>query len=758
VVSFQVGIDLGTTFTAAAVHRDGAATIFTLGSRSAAIPSVVLLREDGAFLTGVAAERRAMSEPERVIREFKRRLGDPTPILVAGQPFTAEQLSAKLLESVVYDINRREGGTPGQIVITHPANWGEFKRKLLDEAVSMAGLDNDIVDFITEPEAAALSYAAQERIHLGEVVAVYDLGGGTFDAAVLQRTETGFSLVGKPDGIERLGGIDFDAAVFSHVTANIDDALTQLDPADPAALAAVSRLKQDCVDAKEALSSDTDARIPVLLPNLQTEVRITRHEFEALIRPSLMDSMEAMRRAIRSASLELDDVTRVLLVGGSSRIPLISQLVAIELGLPVAVDAHPKHSIALGAAFAAGGLLGRADAAEVAAVAKEPPVDFNPNMTVVAPAHLLKAELGPRPTPMARKVPLEEQSDRVSAGEPRSASVRSDRPLEPGGPEQGDKPSVDRSGSRTSAGRDPAALDDLARPGPGSRPSASAGAGSGGQRRRQERGTSSGSPSSRNSFEDPLDFDQDSASAGSPIVPEPIVPEPVRSDQVRPEGASPPAGEVAPGGSQGRPFGDAGRPPGKARRVPPGGSPGGSPGKARPVPPGGSPGGSPGKARPVPASALSSPPPGLSVPPSKPAPSSERSSGRSAPPADQPGKAQPVPLDKRSSPPPRFGSPPVASPSSPPSSDRSPLEPPPGGVVSRAGSGPGRPHGPGPSGPEPFYPPGPSRYPQARAESGMGPVQVQPGGGGGSKMGWAVLLLVLVALVVVGIILLNQGG
>ena len=356
-MSYEVGVDLGTTYTAAAVHRDGRAAICSLADRGAAIPSVVLLREDGSFLTGMAAERRAATEPERVVREFKRRFGDSTPIIVAGSPYSAEALSARLLEAVVAQVTEREGGPPERIVITYPANWGDYKKELLDQMVRLAGLDPDQVGFITEPEAAALSYAAQERVEPGEVVAVYDLGGGTFDAAVLRRTTNGFSIAGRPEGIERLGGIDFDAAVFAHVANLLGDAITDLDPDDPSALAAVSRLRRDCVDAKEALSADVDASIPVLLPTKQTEVRITRSELEGLIRPSLLDSLEAMKRAVRSADLELEEVSRVLLVGGSSRIPVVSQMVASELGRPLAVDAHPKHAVAVGAAYAAGGLL-----------------------------------------------------------------------------------------------------------------------------------------------------------------------------------------------------------------------------------------------------------------------------------------------------------------------------------------------------------------------------------------------------------------
>ena len=351
-VSYQVGIDLGTTYTAAATYKDGRAEIFALGNQAASIPSVVLLREDETVLTGESAVRRAISEPERVAREFKRRLGDTTPIIVGGSPYSAEALMAQVLRQVLAQIAEREGSLPEHIMISHPANWGPFKKDLLTQAVRMAGIADDDISYITEPEAAALSYASQERIDPGEILAVYDLGGGTFDAAVLRRTDLDFEIIGKPEGIERLGGIDFDAAVFAYVVRSLDGALEQLDPADPAAQAAVARLRQDCVEAKQALSSDTDAVISVLLPNVQTEVRITRQEFEGLIRPSLVDTLASLQRALSSADVTADHVSRVLLVGGSSRIPLISQLVSAEFGRPIAVDAHPKDAVALGAAYA----------------------------------------------------------------------------------------------------------------------------------------------------------------------------------------------------------------------------------------------------------------------------------------------------------------------------------------------------------------------------------------------------------------------
>jgi molecular chaperone DnaK len=358
---YALGIDLGTTFTAAAIWRDGRAETVSLGDRSAAIPSVVLLRQDETFLTGDAAHRRGFSEPQRVAREFKRRLGDTTPFLLGGVPQSAEALMSRLLRWVVDEVTRREGGAPAAICITHPANWGPYKMDLMRQAARMADLDLPVT-YTTEPEAAAVNYTKQQRVEPGTVVAVYDLGGGTFDAAVLRKTATGFEVMGHPEGIERLGGTDFDAAVFNHVRTALGGKLEELDEDDSAAISAVARLRDECVQAKEALSADTDTTIPVLLPDVSTEIRLTRAEFEAMVRPALHGSVEALQRALRSAECTPEQVHSVLLVGGSSRMPIVAQLVGSDLGRPVVVDAHPKHSVALGAAWLAGEELAKAAA------------------------------------------------------------------------------------------------------------------------------------------------------------------------------------------------------------------------------------------------------------------------------------------------------------------------------------------------------------------------------------------------------------
>ncbi len=362
-MGYSLGVDVGTTYTAVGISRSGRAEIAPLGARGWSVPSVVYLGADQTVLVGDPAVRRSASDPLRVVREFKRRIGDPVPLMVGGAPVSADTLTGMVLRAVVQQVVALETGPPDHAVITHPANWGPYKIDCLWQAIRMATLDQLCpVSLMSEPEAAAAYYASAERLEIGDVIAVYDLGGGTFDAAVLRRTDTGWEFLAPAEGIERLGGIDFDEAVLSHVDAATDGqvraALNNADPADPDAAttitAALLQLRRDCVDAKEALSSDIDATIRVALPTYHADVRLTRAEFEGMVEPSVRVSVDALHRVLRNAGITPDQLHAVLLVGGSSRIPLVSQIVGQTLHVPVAVDAHPKHSIALGAALTAG--------------------------------------------------------------------------------------------------------------------------------------------------------------------------------------------------------------------------------------------------------------------------------------------------------------------------------------------------------------------------------------------------------------------
>lgn len=358
-MTYALGIDIGTTFSAAAVWRDGRAETVPLGNRANAVPSVVLLRDDHTLLVGDAAARRAIAEPHRVAREFKRRIGDRVPLVLGDQAFSPQQLLAALVAWVIERVSEREGAAPDYVTLTHPANWGEFRKGLLRDAVQDAGLVN--AGMIAEPVAAAVHYASQERVEAGVFIGVYDLGGGTFDATVLRKTADGFEIHGTPEGDDRLGGIDFDQAVISHVRTALGETWSQLDLGDLGTMRAVAQVRANAVEAKEALSTDIEAGIAVILPGITDDVRLTRTELETALRAPLQRTVDIFRQAVERSGIEPSQLRHVLLVGGSSRIPLVSQMLTRQLGVQIAVDAHPKYAVCLGAAIAAGTRLARGD-------------------------------------------------------------------------------------------------------------------------------------------------------------------------------------------------------------------------------------------------------------------------------------------------------------------------------------------------------------------------------------------------------------
>lgn len=343
--AFPLGVDIGTTFTAAALWRAGRVETVPLGERNL-VPSSLFLRDDGTFLVGAAAGRRGITDPTREARELTRRMGDDIPILLGDQSFLAHELMGHLLRWVVDTVAEREGGRPSHVVLTYPANWEDDRRGLLAQVAGAAGLGD--VGLLPEPVAAATWYCAQQRVEPGSLIGIYDFGGRTFDASVVRKTKTGVEILGAPGGADSVGGVDLDHALFRHVAA-----AAQLDPGDPATAGASAQLLAAVVDAKEALSDDVEAVVPVLLPGPTPHVTITRTELESLVRPQILSTVEIFGQVVQRAGADPERLRAVLLVGGSSRIPLVAQLLRAELGVKVARNAHPEHTVSLGAAIAA---------------------------------------------------------------------------------------------------------------------------------------------------------------------------------------------------------------------------------------------------------------------------------------------------------------------------------------------------------------------------------------------------------------------
>ena len=299
---YRLGVDLGTTFTAAAV-ADGSTepTVIGLGNRALQIPSVLFLKPDGEFLVGEAAERRGLTEPDRLAREFKRRIGDHVPIMVAGAPFSPQALTAHLLRWVVDRATERMGEPPAEVVLTHPANWGPFRLELLDQVAVMAGLAGPAVHRAGgggRPVRGAEPGRARRQ------------GGGLRPGRWhLRRLRAGEDRHRVPGaryagGRRAPGGRRLRRGRAAARARRARGRRRALDPDDPAVTVGLARLRRDCVEAKEALSTDVDTLVPVALPGLSTTVRITRAEFELMIRPALTETVAAMGRALQSASVE----------------------------------------------------------------------------------------------------------------------------------------------------------------------------------------------------------------------------------------------------------------------------------------------------------------------------------------------------------------------------------------------------------------------------------------------------------------------
>jgi molecular chaperone DnaK len=353
---YYLAVDVGTSRTSAAVARyapDGTlhATTVPLGRNTDNAPTVVFVA-DGELLFGDAAERRGATQPDRLIREFKRRLGDDVPILAGDRAFAPEELYALTVDWAARTVIEREGANPAHLAITVPAAWGQYRGDMVRAALHANGWRD--VEIITEPEAAARHYESTNPLSPGRMLAVYDLGGGTFDAVAVRKDSDGsLRIAGTPIGISDLGGGDFDDAVVRYVVsaAHVDATTLAGDTAGRIALAA---LRRECVDAKESLSFDSEVVVPVLLGGDHRTVRLTRDEFEHMIDADLERTVEAVEDGLAAAGVPLADLDAVLLTGGSSRIPRVAQVLSERLDRPIAIDADPKAVIALGAARAAG--------------------------------------------------------------------------------------------------------------------------------------------------------------------------------------------------------------------------------------------------------------------------------------------------------------------------------------------------------------------------------------------------------------------
>jgi actin-like ATPase involved in cell morphogenesis len=347
-MTYSLGVDLGTTASAAALRRGSRLEVCTLGDLTATMPSVALERADGSLLVGEAAAARARYDTTLVARHVTAHLEDGEQIALDGRPHDPALLTQGLLETVIDRVHRVHGDWPQDVVLTYPLFPPGGSPALLDR-VGRAVVGGALL--IPNPVAAVAKLANDVEIAVGTTVAVLDLGGGTFEVTIVRRSHDGFDVVGPPGGLAELGGVEFDDAVFARVDAELGHVLQEVSRDDAEGMAALRRLRVACRAAKEWLSSSPDTTVEVALPQLSTWVPIRRGDLESDIRPALMAAVDAVAQTIAAAELAPADVHVALLVGGSSRIPLFGELVASRLGLPVVADPCPELTVALGAAL-----------------------------------------------------------------------------------------------------------------------------------------------------------------------------------------------------------------------------------------------------------------------------------------------------------------------------------------------------------------------------------------------------------------------
>jgi molecular chaperone DnaK (HSP70) len=344
-----IGIDLGTTNSEVAVVQGGRTRVIEVDG-SKLLPSVVGLGDDGTLLVGQAARNQAALYPERTIRSIKRRMGEDIKVQMGPESYTPQEISALILERLKRAAEQDLGQPVGKAVITVPAYFSDAQRQATRDAGALAGLE--VVRIINEPTAAALAYEVDHP--QGKIILVYDLGGGTFDVSVV-RVARDVTEVLASHGNNQLGGDDFDARIVEHLVAHLRS--QGQDPSDNRA--AMARLSRAAESAKITLSDAPFALIQeeYLLEHggapVHLSLELSREDYEGMIAPYIGETLEAVHIALNGAGLTVSDLDEVLLVGGSTRTPLIQQRLEEELRMQPRSEVDPDLCVADGAAIQA---------------------------------------------------------------------------------------------------------------------------------------------------------------------------------------------------------------------------------------------------------------------------------------------------------------------------------------------------------------------------------------------------------------------
>lgn len=354
-----IGIDLGTTNSCVAVLEGGEPKVIANAEGNRTTPSVVAFKGDEE-LVGEVAKRQAVTNVKNTISSIKRKMGTSEKVEAGGKKWTPEEISAKILGKLKKDAESYLGEKVTKAVITVPAYFNDAERQATKNAGKIAGLEVERI--INEPTAAALAYGLDKQDKL-QTILVYDLGGGTFDVSILELGDGVFE-VKATSGNNRLGGDDFDARVTDYLVSEfkkehgIDLSKDTM---------AMQRIKDAAEKAKKDLSSMTTTQIslPFIAQNdegpVHMDMTLTKAKFEDLCRDLFDSTLEPVRKALKDANMTAKNIDKVILVGGSSRIPYIQELVKKELGQEPNKSVNPDEVVAMGAAIQGGVLTGEVD-------------------------------------------------------------------------------------------------------------------------------------------------------------------------------------------------------------------------------------------------------------------------------------------------------------------------------------------------------------------------------------------------------------
>ena len=350
-----IGIDLGTTNSCVCVYEGGEAKVIANPEGNRTTPSVVAFK-DGEIIVGTAAKNQMVTNPDTV-SSVKRLMGTKKKVKANGKEYTPEEISAMILGDLKKTAESYLGEEVKKAVITVPAYFNDAERQATKNAGKIAGLEVERI--INEPTAAALAYGLDKQDKTEQIL-VYDLGGGTFDVSILEIGDGVFE-VKSTSGNNRLGGDDFDQRIIDYLASEFKKE-NGIDLTDDKM--AMQRLKDAAEKAKKDLSgvSSTNISLPFLSQGengpIHLELSLTRAKFEELTDDLLDSTLEPLRKALKDASLTKDDIDKVLLVGGSTRMPKVAELIKKELGKEPSKNVNPDEVVAMGAAIQGGVLVG----------------------------------------------------------------------------------------------------------------------------------------------------------------------------------------------------------------------------------------------------------------------------------------------------------------------------------------------------------------------------------------------------------------